>query len=89
MLPDQYSKHHARAGRIGGIVRGALKTNEEGRKAAARRTRMSKYDDMIPPGVTDPVDRARRRDALLRADMVRLAKKSAEKRAKPKPGQTA
>lgn len=81
-----YSDHHARAGKLGGLVRAARGTNEEGRKAAAASARMRKYDAQIPDSVTDPVERARRAHLLLRADMTRLAYKSAAKRTKaPKP----
>lgn len=80
-----YSKHHAQAGKIGGLTRAALGTNEEGRKAAVERGRMARFDAMVPDSVTDPAERARRAYLLLRAEMSRLAKRSAEKRAKPAP----
>jgi len=80
LLPSQYSKHHVMAGRIGGLTRAARQTNEADRKEAAARARMRRYDALVPAEITDPDERARRRDLLLRADMTRLAKRSAEKR---------
>lgn len=80
-----YSKHHARAGKIGGLMRAARGTNEEGRKAAAERGRMARFFAEVPDSVTDPIERARRAHLAMRAHMSLLAKKSAESRAKPKP----
>lgn len=78
-----YSKHHARAGKVGGLTRAARRTNEEGRKAAAARGRMARFFAEVPDHVTDEVERARLAHLAMRAHMSRLAKKSAEMRAKP------
>ncbi len=75
-MPD-YSDHHSKIGRRGGLTRAALGTNEEGRKAAAQAARMARYDAMIPADITDDTERARRRDLLLRADMAELGRRSA------------
>lgn len=80
-----YSKHHARAGKIGGLTRAALKTNEEGRKAAAAEGRMRRFFEQVPAHITDPVERAQAAQLLQRAHMSSLAKRSAERRAKPAP----
>lgn len=80
-----YSKHHARAGKKGGIVRGVLKTNEEGRKAAAAEGRMRRFFEQVPAHITDPVERAQAAEQLQRAHMVGLAKRSAEQRTKATP----
>lgn len=75
-MPD-YTNHHRQIGRSGGLTRAARQTNEDGRKAAAQAARMARYDAQIPADVTDPVERARRRDMLLRADMAELGRRSA------------
>lgn len=77
-----YSKHHARAGKIGGLMRGVKKTNEEARKAAATEGRMRRFYAMVPDHITDDVERARLAHLAQRAHMSRLAKKSAETRTK-------
>ena len=80
-----YSQHHSRAGRAGGLTRAALQTNEAGRIAAAASARMARYDAQVPDHITDPVKRAQAAHLLMRAHMTKLAKKSAEKRARPQP----
>ncbi|MFI6228552.1 hypothetical protein ACIBCR_14725 [Micromonospora echinospora] len=77
-----YSKHHAQAGKIGGLTRAARRTNEEGRKAAAAEGRMRRFYAMVPDHITDEVERARLANLAQRAHMSRLAKKSAELRTK-------
>ncbi|TDC25946.1 hypothetical protein E1211_30540 [Micromonospora sp. 15K316] len=72
--------HHQQIGRIGGLRRAALRTNEEGRKAAAQAARMARYDAQVPADITDETERARIRALLLRADMAELARRSAVKR---------
>lgn len=85
-MPD-YSRHHQQVGRIGGLTRAALGTNEEGRKAAAQAARMKRYLDKVPADVTDPDERARRAHLLLRADMSNLGRRSgiARRKATPSP----
>lgn len=79
-----YSNHHSLAGRIGGLTRSALKTNEEHRKARAKAGFMRRFLDQIPADITDEVERARCAQLLLRAHMAGIAKKSADKRRKPR-----
>jgi hypothetical protein len=78
-----YTDHHARAGKLGGMTRALRKTNEEGRKEAARRGRMARFEAQVPDSVTDPVERARLVDLAMRLHMTRMAQASAQKRAKP------
>ncbi|MFI1194015.1 hypothetical protein ACH4T9_12270 [Micromonospora sp. NPDC020750] len=80
-----YTKHHTQAGKIGGLVRGALKTNEAVRKAAAAEGRMRRFFEQVPAHITDPVERAQAANLLQRAHMSRLAKKSAEGRTRAVP----
>lgn len=75
-MPD-YSNHHRQIGAIGGLIRAARQTNEDGRKAAAQAARMARFDKLIPADVTDPDERARRRNLLLKAEMRELARRSA------------
>lgn len=84
-MPD-YTNHHQQIGSIGGLRRAAMQTNEDTRKAAAQAARMARYDAQVPADVTDPVERARRRDLLLRADMKELGRRSGISRRKGKPG---
>lgn len=85
-MPD-YTSHHRQIGSVGGLRRAAMQTNEDARKAAAQAARMARYDAQIPADVTDPVERARRRDLLLRADMKELGRRSGLARRKGKPSQ--
>lgn len=80
-----YTKHHAQIGKVGGLVRGALKTNEEARKAAAAEGRMRRFFEQVPDHITDPVERAKAANLLQRAHMSSLAKKSAEQRTRAIP----
>jgi hypothetical protein len=77
---SDYSSHHSLAGKIGGLTRAALGTNEEYRKARAAEGRMKRFLDQVPADVTDPTERMRRAELLQRAHMTRIAKKSAESR---------
>ncbi|MFC0504280.1 hypothetical protein [Micromonospora costi] len=79
---SEVSRHHQQIGKVGGLRRAARRTNEAGRKAAAQAARMARYDAQIPSEITDEVERARLRDALLRADMAELARRSAVKRSR-------
>lgn len=78
-----YSNHHQLAGRIGGLTRAALGTNEQHRKDRAAEGRMKRFLDQVPAEITDETERARRAHLLMRAFMARIAKKSADKRRKP------
>ncbi|MFF0821165.1 hypothetical protein ACFYUR_12340 [Micromonospora haikouensis] len=80
-----YTKHHAQAGKIGGLVRAARKTNEDARKAAAAEGRMRRFFEQVPDHITDPVERAKAADLLQRAHMSSLAKRSAERRTRAVP----
>ena len=82
-MPD-FSTHHRSAGRIGGLTRAALGTNEEFRKQRAAEGRMRRFLDQVPADVTDPVERTKRALLLQRAEMTRIAQKSAERRRKPR-----
>ncbi|MFY1595416.1 hypothetical protein [Micromonospora sp. WMMD737] len=75
-MPERLT-HHQHIGRTGGLVRAARQTNEAGRKAAAQAARMARYDAQIPDDITDPVERARRCDLLLRAEMAERGRQSA------------
>lgn len=87
-MPD-YSKHHQQAGRIGGMVRAALKTNEDYRKERAAEGRMRRFLEQVPAEITDPVERMKSAEMLQRAHMTRIAKKSADSRRKPARTRTA
>lgn len=81
-MPER-STHHTMAGRIGGLTRAALGTNEQYRKDRAAEGRMRRFLDQIPADVTDPAERMRRAELLQRAHMSRIAKTSADRRRKP------
>jgi hypothetical protein len=81
-MPD-YTNHHQLAGRIGGLVSAARRTNEDHRKTAAAEGRMRRFLEQVPAEVTDPAERMRRALLLQRAHMQRIAKKSADIRRKP------
>lgn len=84
-MPD-YSQHHRQAGRIGGLTRAALQTNEEHRKQRAAEGRMKRFLEQIPAEVTDPNERMTRALLLQKAHMQRIAMKSAAaRRGKPRP----
>lgn len=70
------------AGRIGGLTRAALGTNEEHRKQRAAEGRMKRFLDQIPAEITDEDERMRRALLLQRAHMVRIAQTSARRRRK-------
>ena len=79
-----FSNHHSLAGRIGGLRRAALGTNEDHRKERAKAGFMQRFLDQVPADITDDVERARRAQLLLRAHMAGITKKSADKRRKPR-----
>lgn len=78
-----YANHHKQAGKIGGLTRALRQTNEEGRKAAAAKGRMARFYAQVPDHITDPVERARLAELAQRIHMSDLARRSAQKRAKP------
>ncbi|MCX5066586.1 hypothetical protein OOJ91_11930 [Micromonospora lupini] len=80
-MPER-SRHHQQIGSMGGLTRAALKTNEDGRKAAAQAARMRRYDAKVPAHITDPVERAQAADLLMRADMKNLGRLSGLARSK-------
>lgn len=83
-----YSRHHQLIGRVGGLTRAALRTNEDARKKAARAARLRRYDARVPADITDPIERAKAIDLLMRADMANLGRKSGIARRGGKPTKT-
>lgn len=80
-MPEPRTNHKV-IGRIGGLTRAALGTNEQYRKDRAAEGRMRRFLDQVPAEVTDPAERLRRAQLLQRAHMSRIAMKSAEARRK-------
>jgi len=78
----EHSTHHRSAGRIGGLTRAARKTNEEHRKQRAAEGRMRRFLQQVPAEITDPAERMRSAQLLQRAEMTRIAQKSAALRRK-------
>ncbi len=74
--------HHQQAGRIGGLTRAALQTNEDYRKQRAAEGRMRRFLNQVPAHITDPAERMKSAELLQRAEMTRIAKKSAANRRK-------
>jgi hypothetical protein len=75
---------HQQIGRIGGLISSATRTpaQEAARKAAAAAGRMRRFLEAVPAEITDPAERQRRALALQRAEMQRIALKSAARRRK-------
>lgn len=81
-MPDR--TFHQQIGRQGGLISYATRTpeQEQRRKDAAAAGRMRRFLEMVPATVTDPVERAKRAQALQTAHMQAIARKSGDRRRK-------
>lgn len=76
-MPRPTTTFNQKIGKLGGLKRAALGTNEEHRKERAAAGRMKRFLDQVPAEITDPAERMRRALLLQKAHMQRIAMKSA------------
>jgi hypothetical protein len=74
------SQVRATAGRIGGLTRWAKELDPTAATAPARAAFLRRFDAQVPAEITDPDERTRRAEKLMRAHMIRLSDRAARAR---------